>query len=264
MKITITVTTFNRSHCIQKCLDSVYHFFKLCDEQKIGYELILVDDCSSDTTVFKVSEILATWDVSLSCWVKVFVNTSNYGVTYSKNRCYEEASGDWVIFLDSDDFLLIENINDLINEITEQEGSETSIIFFPVRRSKDMLLGKIDHITYLKNFRHIPESLPVLRHYVKSPKIFEPITRGFEGLGYFAFIKKYGHLHISDKVVRHYDTTGNDRLSSKIKTSTHSKNMFLGYKLFIQRHFIDLIRSKTILFFVGMLSYHFISILVRK
>ena len=264
MKITITVTTFNRAHTIEKCLDSVYEFFKLCDNKKIAYELLLIDDCSTDSTISKVTEILGTWDEKLSSHTKIFVNNVNYGVTYSKNRCYEEASGNWVIFLDSDDFFLTEKMSDLVSEICVQEVSDTSVIFFPVTISKDTFLGKMDHIAYLKNFRHIPESLPVLRNYGCSEKVFEPRTRGFEGLGYFAFIKKFGRLHISDKVVRHYDTIGTDRISSKTNTSRLSKHMFLGYKVFIQRHLSDLIRSKMILLFLGMMSYHFIGILVRK
>lgn len=61
-----------------------------------NWELIIVDDCSTDDTV----ETIRLFSDER---IKLFVNETNSGAAMSRNRALREASGKWVAFLDSDD-----------------------------------------------------------------------------------------------------------------------------------------------------------------
>lgn len=62
------------------------------------WELIIVDDCSDDTTVEIVSE--AKKHDNRICFIR---NGSNLGAAVSRNLAIRKAKGRWIAFLDSDD-----------------------------------------------------------------------------------------------------------------------------------------------------------------
>ena len=65
-----------------------------------NFELICIDDCSTDSSL----EILRQFSASDSR-VKIIENDSNQGLSYNRNRGLDIAKGDYILFLDSDDWL---------------------------------------------------------------------------------------------------------------------------------------------------------------
>ena len=63
-----------------------------------NWELIIVDDCSGDDTVQRVSK-LQEQDPR----IKLFQNEKNSGAAVTRNKALREAKGRWIAFLDSDD-----------------------------------------------------------------------------------------------------------------------------------------------------------------
>lgn len=63
-----------------------------------NWELIVVDDCSTDNTI----EIAYNFQKT-DKRIKVFRNPSNMGAAVSRNTALRQAKGRWVAFLDSDD-----------------------------------------------------------------------------------------------------------------------------------------------------------------
>ena len=61
------------------------------------WELIIVDDCSTDHT----DEIVASFLEDAR--IRYLKNESNSGAAVSRNRALREAKGKWIAFLDSDD-----------------------------------------------------------------------------------------------------------------------------------------------------------------
>lgn len=61
-----------------------------------NWELIIVDDCSTDDT----DAIVAKFDDSRIRYIK---NEANSGAAVTRNRALREAKGRWIAFLDSDD-----------------------------------------------------------------------------------------------------------------------------------------------------------------
>lgn len=90
MKVSVVIPTFNRGYVLERAINSVLK------QSRVPHELIVVDDGSTDDT----PEILKQYDnVPL---IKV-ITTDNRGVSAARNTAIEEAEGEWIALLDSDD-----------------------------------------------------------------------------------------------------------------------------------------------------------------
>ncbi len=112
-KYSIIVPAFNAADRINKTLDSIrYQTFD-------DYELIVVCDSCEDNTA----------EIARKYTRKVFeVDFGNDGLARSKGL--DEATGEWIIFLDDDDWwlhpLVLQSIDERLNKI----GDETDVLVF--------------------------------------------------------------------------------------------------------------------------------------
>lgn len=93
-KISVIVPIYNVEKYLKKCLDSIINQ----DEPNI--EIILIDDKSTDKSL----EIAREYEKNNSN-VKLFCNSKNSGLSFTRNRGLEESTGDYISFIDSDDFI---------------------------------------------------------------------------------------------------------------------------------------------------------------
>lgn len=146
MLISIIIPTYNRLELLKRAIASIE------DQTYTNYELIIVDDASTD----------ATKDYLLECEHEVLTLSSNQGVSYARNRGVSLAKGEYIAFLDSDD---VWHENKLWEQVAfHQQNSEVKCSFGTERW-----------------FRHDQE--------VKRPKKYEaPSVVNFEDLLEFTFI----------------------------------------------------------------------------
>lgn len=96
--------------------------FKCIEKKSKNTEIILVDDGSSDLS----GKLCNEFNKQLSN-VK-YIYQKNTGVSAARNVGIENAKGDWIIFLDSDDFM-VENWNNILLESIRKNNS-ADVIFF--------------------------------------------------------------------------------------------------------------------------------------
>jgi glycosyltransferase involved in cell wall biosynthesis len=89
----VIIPCFNVGKYINHTLQSV-----LSQDFDFSFEIILIDDGSTDDTLKHLHFFKEKYEN-----VKVFVNDTNRGVSYTRNRGIKEANGDFVFFLDGDD-----------------------------------------------------------------------------------------------------------------------------------------------------------------
>ncbi|MBC8374746.1 MAG: glycosyltransferase [FCB group bacterium] len=89
MNITVIIPTFNREATLKRALQSVL------DQTFQAQEIIVVDDASTDNT----AAILEKYSEKIN----IITNSSNRGVSFSRNVGIQIARGEWIAFLDSDD-----------------------------------------------------------------------------------------------------------------------------------------------------------------
>ena len=87
--VSVIIPTFNRAHKVERALQSVLA------QTFTPYEIIVVDDGSMDETADLINRHYAES-------VHYFFQP-NKGVSHARNRGIQEASGNWIAFLDSDD-----------------------------------------------------------------------------------------------------------------------------------------------------------------
>lgn len=93
-KISVVIPAYNVEKYLRKCLKSVV-------SQTFGaYEVIIVNDGSTDTT----SEIIKEYKMAYPNLITVY-ETENKGVSHARNYGVNRAKGEYVLFVDSDDFI---------------------------------------------------------------------------------------------------------------------------------------------------------------
>ena len=88
--VSIIMPSWNTDRFIAESIQSVI------DQTYSNWELIIVDDCSTDNTD-------AVVDSFQDERIKYFHNEKNSGAALTRNRALREARGEWIEFLDSDD-----------------------------------------------------------------------------------------------------------------------------------------------------------------
>ncbi|MSN96170.1 glycosyltransferase family 2 protein [Campylobacter sp. FMV-PI01] len=101
--ISIIIPVYNVEKYLKKCLDSVIN------QTYENLEIILVDDGSSDQSP-NICDEYAQKDSR----IKV-IHQKNYGQAHARNRALDIMQGDWVTFIDSDDFVSIYYVENLYN-----------------------------------------------------------------------------------------------------------------------------------------------------
>lgn len=96
--VSIITPSYNTAEYIAKTIRSVQ------DQTYKNWEMIIVDDCSTDNTDDVVREYL------LDTRIKYLKNEKNSGAAISRNYALREAKGRWIAFLDSDDLWVPEKL----------------------------------------------------------------------------------------------------------------------------------------------------------
>lgn len=91
--LSIIVPVYNAQAYIDPCIESVL------SQSFRDFELILVDDGSTDDSLKKCRR----WETDPRVRI---TSTENHGVSHARNLGLQQASGTWILFLDSDDYLL--------------------------------------------------------------------------------------------------------------------------------------------------------------
>ena len=127
MKLSVIIPVFNSEKYIENCLDS------LLINNKIELEIIIINDCSNDNTRSIVEKKYSF------PFVKLFNNLKNMGVSYSRNYGLSKATGDYIMFVDSDDFLS----SDWSLIVSEGIKSKKDIIYFSDRINENIKIDKL-------------------------------------------------------------------------------------------------------------------------
>ena len=88
--VSIIMPNYNSEKYVKESIQSVL------DQTYQNWELILVDDCSTDNSL----EIVKSFGDDR---IKIFQNETNSGAAVSRNYALRMAEGKWIAFLDSDD-----------------------------------------------------------------------------------------------------------------------------------------------------------------
>ena len=121
--LSIIVPAYNAESTIEKCVESVI-------QQKVSfhYELIIINDGSTDNT----KEIIKKYKDS---HIKL-INQENRGFSGARNRGIDEAVGRYLMFLDSDDYLIGNCIQKMMETMKEEDADVVQGSYFSFDEEK--------------------------------------------------------------------------------------------------------------------------------
>ena len=198
--ISIIITCYNQGNYLPKAIESV-----LAQSYTI-VEIILVDDGSTDNTK-AVSE-------QYSC-VK-YIYQSNMGVSAARNTGIDHSSGDYILFLDADDWLLPNGLS--ANHKLLENHPKAAFVSGAFKIFKVATGEKIDmqvlvsekHFNRLLEFNYISMIAAVLfRRWVFDEFRFDTSLKGCEDYDFYLKVaRKYSVLHHGEfiAVYRFHDT----------------------------------------------------------
>ncbi len=117
-KISIIVPVFNVENYLKRCVES------LINQTYKNIEILLIDDKSSDSSP-KLCDELAKTDQR----IKVVHKEKNEGLGFARNTGIENASGDYLMFIDSDDYIDL-NTCMVAKEALEKYGADICCYFW--------------------------------------------------------------------------------------------------------------------------------------
>ena len=133
-KVTTITPVFNRERFLNYCIDS------LLNQTLDDVQIILVDDCSTDS-----SRDILMYYASLYPNVSVIFNAKNHGQGYTRNKALEQADGEYIRFVDSDDFIGPNSLKTMYDSAKEY--------------SADMVLGRYNVAYFSKMKEQKPKNL---------------------------------------------------------------------------------------------------------
>ncbi len=122
-RFSIIVPVYNTEKYLKRCLDSI------SKQSFTDYEVIIINDGSTDNS----SNIISKYPYKV-------INQENQGLSMARNNGVKVSSGDYLIFLDSDDYIE----KDLLKEINESLFNNPDLVRFQIKEVFD----NKDYINY--------------------------------------------------------------------------------------------------------------------
>lgn len=148
MKYSVIIPIYNAEKTLRRCLDS------LMPQLNNDIEVILVNDGSKDAS----DDICMDYVEKSSCFK--YFEQKNSGVSVARNKGINNANGDYIVFIDSDDYVfsdmfeLINNyslhndydllVSDLFFEDKNKDKPETRIVF--ESKEMDEIIEKVSNM----------------------------------------------------------------------------------------------------------------------
>lgn len=117
IKISIIVPVYNVEPYIRECFSSI-----AAQTYKGEMECIFVDDCGQDRSVEILEELIADYQGEIS--FSIIHHEHNKGLSGARNTGIRNATGDYLYFLDSDDYLLTNSIELLSNMVRQYPNAQ--------------------------------------------------------------------------------------------------------------------------------------------
>ena len=113
-KISVIIPIYNVEKYVEECLESVLSS-KLDD-----IEIICVDDASNDGSLYKIEQLSAK-----DSRIKIIRHEKNMGLSEARNTGLKYATGKYVLFVDSDDFISSDALSILFREAENKKKGNT-------------------------------------------------------------------------------------------------------------------------------------------
>ncbi len=183
MELSIIITSYNTKQLLLDCIDSIVKYTK-----NLKYEIIIIDNNSNDGSVDAIQRSkIKSQNYNLK--VKIIQNKENKGFTKANNQGLAKASGNYILFLNSDTLLH----NNVLSEMVAwmKKHSEVGVASCSLRNADGSIQGTGGYfptLTKVFAWMFFLEDIPFLDTLIKP---FHPVHgQSFFYNGTSQFLKK--------------------------------------------------------------------------
>lgn len=227
MKISIIVPVYNSKKYLERCIDS------LINQTYKNIEIIAVNDGSKDKSL----QILKKYKDKI-----IIINQKNKGTNIARKQGVLRASGDYLMFVDSDDYLNLDAVRILVKYLEKKKYDVIKFngIIEPTKELKNSYLIDKNKILNKKQIQELLITKKVLNNLcfsiykadlIKKVKAFNSSISNCEDyLVNLEFYTNVDKLYMVKDVLYHYQMN--------IKSTTKNKNVKQIYKNFNEQLFV--------------------------
>ncbi|SFW19811.1 Glycosyltransferase involved in cell wall bisynthesis [Prevotellaceae bacterium HUN156] len=147
-KISIIIPVYNVRNYIRRCLESI--ILQECTE--VDIECILVDDCSPDDSMEIAASVIDDYNrKGGKIQFEMMHLPENRGHCAARNAAVRKASGDYFLFVDSDDYLEQDAVKSFVAELDSADWQPEVVMGNALSTYDKRLLSKIPEKKYIDN-----------------------------------------------------------------------------------------------------------------
>ena len=184
MKVSIIIPVYNQEELIVKCLDSI--------PKRDDIEIIVVNDGSKDKTLDSLFSYRKKYDK-----LKIISYKVNHGVSYARNKGLDKATGQYVLFIDSDDYIY----TDVFNDIVDNDLEFVDIVFYNMEDNdgNEYIVNKHRTMNRVGTFKFVKRS------FIGDTRYKVNLQCGEDALFHESLMIKSPTLRCTEKLMYHYN-----------------------------------------------------------
>ena len=216
--ITVIVPVYNVERYLPRCIESILR------QTYTNFELILVDDGTPDR-----SGIICDRYAEKDSRIKV-IHKENGGVSTARNVGIDVANGEWITFVDSDDWVTDDCLETLLHPL-QQDDYDLVVGSLEIRRfhvehresqpviiNKDNIndcdvLGRFDQVEFLAPWLKL-YSVRIIRD--ASLRFPEGVAMAEDAIFVMRYLKYCNNIFVSEKVIYHYNCMNGLSVSKRL------------------------------------------------
>ena len=205
-KLSILIPAYNAAKTIAKALDSI--------PRREDIEVIVYDDGSTDGT----TEAVLKYEASKpGLYSTILRNEENHGVAHAVNQLIEHAAGEWCVLLGSDDWLLTEAFNSVVNMLKTET---LDLVYFNLQTND----GTIYQLTNETKGFYCGSTKFMRTAFIGDTRLDETKKAGEDYYFFIELQKKHPREAFTNITAKHYNYPREGSLSDRRKRGEFTKD----------------------------------------
>lgn len=221
--ISIIMPSFNSAHFIGEAIQSVL------DQSLSDWELIIVDDCSTDHSV----EVIQSF-VDRDLRIRLICLLNNSGAAVARNKAINIATGRYIAFLDSDDMWLS---NKLSEQVRFMQDNDIYFSYSAYEKVNELghVIGTVsipDVVSYVDLLKvNSIGCLTAIYDSEKLGKVYMPIIRKRQDLGlWLRILKKVPCAYATPGVLAKYKVRKDSISANKLVAAQYTWKLYREFE----------------------------------
>ena len=194
IKVSVIVPVFNQEKLVIKCLESI--------PIREDVEIIVVNDGSTDKTLGYLKNFKRFGNPDL----KIITYVKNKGVSYARNKGINASKGEYIVMIDSDDYIY----GDIFNKIVDNYLNGEDLVFYDLENN-----GKVRFEANQNNYKSKYGMFKFIKKAFLGDMRFEVGVQYAEDKDlHLRMMEKYPRCYFTREIMYHYNYPRKGSLSS--------------------------------------------------